>query len=51
MCNIGSSVADIAVHLSHHTDMFITVEQGVLVVLDAVTSTVRSLVCLETGIR
>ena len=51
MCDIGSCITNVSIRLSHDTDMLVTVEQGVLVVLDAIASTVCRLVCLEAGIR
>lgn len=50
MCYVGSSVADVAVHLAHDADMLVAVKQRVLVILDAVAAAVGSLVCFEAGI-
>jgi len=52
MRDVWTSIADIAVHLAHHTDMLVTVEQRVLVVLGAITPTnsMRRLVGLEACI-
>jgi hypothetical protein len=35
MGNIGSRVADIAIHLAHDADMFVTVEQRILLISGA----------------
>ena len=50
MSDVWSSIADITVHLSHDANMLITVEQRVLVVFDAIASTVRGLVGLKARI-
>jgi hypothetical protein len=51
--DIRSSIADISVHLAHDSNVFVTVEERVLLVSDCAHSArrVRSLVRLETGIR
>jgi hypothetical protein len=48
MCNIGSSVTDISIHLAHDADVFVGIEQRVLVVFHAIATAVCSLVCLKT---
>jgi hypothetical protein len=34
MCYVWSSIADVTIHLSHHANMFVTIEQGELLVPD-----------------
>lgn len=46
MGDVGTSITDVAVHLPHDTNVFVTVKQGVFVILDATSSTGRSLVSL-----
>lgn len=52
MCDIWTSVADVAIHLAHDADVFIAVQKRVfLLTLSAgSTATIAGLVCLETGI-
>ena len=54
MRNVGSRVADIAVHLAHDTNVFVAVEERVFVLAlhahAARTATVRGFVGLEAGI-
>lgn len=50
MGNVGTSITDVAVHLSHDTNVLVAVEQGVLVVLDTIATAMSSLVRLETRI-
>jgi hypothetical protein len=51
MSDIGSRIADIAVHLAHDTDVLVAVEERVLLVaLARSAASVGALVCLETGI-
>lgn len=53
MCDIRSSVTDVAIHLPHYTDMLVAVEQCIFVVPPSRTSTraVGRLVRLQTGVR
>lgn len=48
--DIGTRIRDVAVHLAHDSNVLITVEQRVFVILHAVAATVRGLVRLETGV-
>lgn len=51
--DIWSSITYVAVHFAHDSNMFVAVEQGVLLLaLNAIAAgaAVRGLVCLETGI-
>lgn len=49
--DVGSGVADIAVHLPHDPDMLVAVEQGVLLVAAGTTATaVDGAVGLQAGI-
>ena len=53
VCNIGTSIADVAIHLTEDTDVFIAVEKGVLVLAvhtSATGAAVRGLVRLETRV-
>lgn len=50
MCNIWSSVTDIAVRLSHDTNVFVGVEKSIFLVAIAILSGAYSLECLETCI-
>jgi len=51
MCDIGSGITDIAVHLAHDADVFVAVEEGVfLIALARSTTAMGGLVRLETGI-
>ena len=50
MSDVWSSIADVTVHLSHDTNMLITVEQRVLVVFDAIASAVRRFVGLKARV-
>lgn len=51
MCDIGSGITDIAIHLAHHTNVLIAVEKGVfLVACTGPATTMRRLVSLETSI-
>jgi hypothetical protein len=47
---VGTSVTDIAIHLAHDADVFVAVEQRVLVILHAIATAMRSLVRLKAGI-
>lgn len=54
MGNVGSSLADVSVHLAHDSNMFVTVEKRVLfLTLDAhvASACMRGLVRLEAGVR
>ncbi len=53
VCNVRSGIANVAVHLAHHTDMLVTVEQRVFLLALATGSiaTETGLVSLKTGIR
>ena len=52
MGDVGSCIADVSVHLSHHTNMLIAIQQRVLVLLHTIAShTMRGLVCLKACIR
>lgn len=53
MCNIWSGITDITVHLAHDTDMFIAVEQRVLLLALTAWSIAAKggFVGLQTGIR
>jgi hypothetical protein len=31
VCNIGTSITDVAIHLAQYTDVFVAVEEGVFV--------------------
>ena len=50
MCNIRSGVTDIAIRLSHDTNVLVGVEEGVFLVAIAILSGACSLECLETCI-
>lgn len=50
MGDVWSGIADVAIHLSHHANMLITVEERVFVVLHAVAAAMRCLVRLEACI-
>jgi len=51
MGNIRPSIADVAVHLAHDTDVFVAIKERVLLFPDAIAvGPVRCLVSLETGI-
>ena len=51
MGNIGSSVANIAIHLAHYANMFVAVEKRILLVTRAWSpSRMRCFVGLKTGI-
>lgn len=52
MSYIRSSVADVSVHLSHHADVFIAVQERVLFVFHgSVSAPVRGLVSFQAGMR
>lgn len=54
MSNVGSGVANISIHLAHHSDVFVAVEERVLVLPVGTRTTpaaVRSFVGFEAGIR
>jgi len=52
--NIGPSITDIAVHFSHHSNVLVAIEKGILLVSAghprSPRSTVRCFVSLETSI-
>lgn len=51
--DVGARVADVSIHLAHHTDVLIAVEERVLVLAvdaSAAGATMRGLVSLEAGI-
>lgn len=50
MRNIRSRVTNVAVHLPHDANVFIAIQQAVLLVLHAIAAAVGSLVCLEACI-
>lgn len=53
MGDVGTGITNVPVHLSQHTNMLITVEEGVFVLAvhaSAARAAVRGLVCLEAGI-
>lgn len=51
VCDIWSGITDIAVHLAHHTNVLVAVEERVfLVALTWSTPSMTGLVCLKTGI-
>lgn len=51
--NVWSRIADVTIHLAHDADMFVTVEQRVLLLplRTGSVSAIAGLVCLEAGIR
>lgn len=51
--DVGTSIADIAVHLTHHSDVLIAVEQRILVVFGAgaTSAAMCRFVSLETRVR
>ena len=51
MCDVGSGVADVAVHLPHDPDVLVTIQQRVLFVLFGASSSVRSLVGFQASMR
>ena len=52
MGDVGSCIADVSVHLSHHTNMLIAIQQRVLVLLHTIAShPMRGLVRLKACIR
>lgn len=52
MSDVWACIADITIHFAHDTDVFITVEERVLVLLHAIASNImRSLVRLKARIR
>lgn len=51
VCDIGTSVRDVAVHLAHDTNVLVAVEQRVLVILHAIPAAVRGLIRLQAGVR
>lgn len=52
MGDVRTRIADVAIHLPHHTDMLIAVEQRVLILLLPIApDCMRGLVGLEAGIR
>lgn len=52
VCNIWSRIANVAIHLAHDADMFVTVQQRVflLPLRTRSVSAIASLVCLEASI-
>lgn len=52
MGNIRSSLADVSVHLAHHTDMLVAVEQGVfLITVGAAASAMRGAESFQACMR
>lgn len=52
MGDIRPSLTDIPVHLAHHTDVLIAIEQRVfLIPTRAIATTMGSPICLQTGMR
>lgn len=50
MCDIRPSLTDISVHLAHHTNVFIAVEQRVFFIpTRAIATTVGSTICFQAG--
>ena len=51
MCYVWTSIADVSVHLPHHANVLVAIEQGIFLVPAPSTSrSMRSLVCFETGV-
>lgn len=54
VCNVGSRITDVAVHLAHNSDMLVAVQKGILLLAlhshTVSTASMGSLVGLETGI-
>lgn len=49
--DVGSGIADVTIHLAHNTDMFITVQERVLLISRAGSATsMGSFVGLEAGV-
>lgn len=48
--DVWSRIADIAIHLAHDSNVFVAVQQGVLVIFHAITATMCRLVGFKAGV-
>jgi len=51
MRNVRSSITNVSVHLPHHANMLIAVQQRILVILHAIATIMHSLVRLKASVR